>query len=128
MDVFDQITIAENYLDRALQLRKNLAKNGVSKELSESYHVLGDVYLDQGKYLEALKMYEKALEIKKQVYGEHHVLVATTYHNMGNISLRQGKKKQAHSLFSHACDIFVKVLGKEHPSTRVAKLGFDGTK
>ena len=40
------------------------------------------VYDDQGKYDEALAMYEKALSIRLKKLGDDHPSVADTYNNM----------------------------------------------
>jgi len=56
-------------------------------------------------------MYEKALEIKKQVHDEQHVSVAQTYNSVGIVFMEQSNKNEAHSLFSKASEIYVKVVG-----------------
>ena len=46
------------------------------------------VYDNQGKYEEALAMYEKALSIKLKKLGDDHPDVADTYNNMANSILQ----------------------------------------
>ena len=50
-----------------------------------------DVYYNQGKYDEALAMYEKALSIRLKKLGDDHPDVADTYNNMAVVYKKQGK-------------------------------------
>ena len=51
--------------------------------VATTYNNMAIVYNDQGKYDEALAMYEKALSIRLKKLGDDHPEdVATTYNNM----------------------------------------------
>ena len=50
--------------------------------VADTYNNMAVVYYNQGKYDEALAMYEKALSIKLKKLGDDHPDVADTYNNM----------------------------------------------
>ena len=52
---------------------------------------IGNVYLVQKKYPEALEMYQKCLKIKTKVLGPDHLDVAKTQSNIAIIFQQQGK-------------------------------------
>ena len=53
--------------------------------MATSYGNLGSVYYSQGDYHKAIKFHSQALDIQKQVLGEHHPDVATSYGNLGSV-------------------------------------------
>ena len=71
--------------------------------------------MKQGKYEEALAMYEKALSIKLKKLGDDHPDVATTYNNMANVYNKQGKNDEALAMYEKALSIRLKKLGDDHP-------------
>jgi CHAT domain-containing protein/Tfp pilus assembly protein PilF len=69
----------------------------------------------QGKTGEALGLAQKALEIRKQVLGEHHPDVARSLNNLAFLYHFQGDYAQAEPLFRQALAIHKQVLGERHP-------------
>ena len=74
------------------------------------------VYRKQGKYDEALAMYEKDLSIKLKKLGDDHPSVADTYNNMAIVYDNQGKYDEALAMYEKALSIRLKKLGDDHPS------------
>ena len=70
------------------------------------------VYVNQGKYDEALAMYEKALSIRLKKLGDDHPDVADTYNNMAVVYYNQGKYEEALAMYEKALSIRLKKL---HP-------------
>ena len=56
--------------------------------MAASYNNIGMVYDSQGKYEEALEVYQKALEIRTRVFGSDHPDVANSYLGIGNVYYR----------------------------------------
>ena len=71
--------------------------------------------MNQGKYDEALAMYEKALSIRLKKLGDDHPDVATTYNNMAVVYMNQGKYEEALAMYEKALSISLKKLGDDHP-------------
>ena len=62
---------------------------GFETETASAYNALGLIYIKQGKYAEALAIYEKSIAInekydRKVVLGWDHNNVAIAYRNQGN--------------------------------------------
>ena len=76
------------------------------------------VYKKQGKYVDALEYYNKALVIKLQVHGTDHPSVGLSYYNMGNLHMDQGDNVQALDLYERALGIQLPALGADHPLTK----------
>ncbi|KAF5616098.1 hypothetical protein F25303_13621 [Fusarium sp. NRRL 25303] len=78
---------------------------------------LATTYHAQGRYDEAEKLKDKALELRREVLGEKHpdttrsmASLAATYHN-------QGRYDKAEQLHQTALDLRRYVLGESHPDT-----------
>ena len=70
----------------SIALQNKLKFEGLnSPSTAITYNNMGSVYLEIGKYNEAIEMYEKALLIRRNVFGEQSADVATTYNNIGTV-------------------------------------------
>src|SRR3990172_1685898 len=67
---------AQGYFEMALHISEKI--NAESQEVGACLSGLAECYSSQGKYAEALKLHEKALAIRKKVYGEEHPDVAAS--------------------------------------------------
>ena len=81
------------------------------------FNNLAGVYQDQGNYEEALKYFQKDLEISEKVLGKKHPDTAATYNNLAGVYQAQGNYEEALKYFQKALTISEKVLGKNHPNT-----------
>ena len=61
-----------------------------------------------GQYSEAKEYYEKALIIRKEIYGQHHGDVAASYNNLGNVYIFLGQYNEAKENYEKAL-----IIGKE---------------
>ena len=56
------------------------------------------MYLTLGEYNQAKELYEKAVIIRKKIFGEDHSAVATSYNNVALVYIRLGEYNQAKEL------------------------------
>ena len=80
----------------------------------ESYNSLGNVYVKLGQYNEAKEYHEKALIIKKKIFGEERADVAGSYNNLGNDYQHLGQYNEAKEYPEKALIINRKIFGEEH--------------
>ena len=76
---------------------------------------MASIYKTYKMYDEARSLYEKALKIRRTVYGDAHDDVATIYNNIATIDANEGRLEEAKDYFSRAKDIYVKQFGPKHP-------------
>ena len=76
---------------------------------------LAATYRSQGKYVEAERLYQRALGIREQVLGTDHRDVAETLNNLAIVYHAQGKYTDAERLHQRALAIRERALGANHP-------------
>ena len=76
---------------------------------------MGNVYQCQGKYDDAISMYEKSLKIKLSALGHNHPSIANTYNNMGSVYYSQGKYDDAILFYEKSISIYVDAHLQNHP-------------
>jgi len=86
---------------------------------------LGWIYDDTGDSTQAIKYYEQALSIVREVYGEKHPDVAATLNNLGGAWYALGEAKKAIGYYEEALSIDKEVYGERHlrVAIRLANLG-----
>ena len=82
---------------------------------SRLMETMGRVYRNLGLYDLAAPILEKALNLKRQVYGEDHWEVAAGLHTLAVLYDTQGKYQEAESFFRQSLAIKEKIFGREHP-------------
>lgn len=78
---------------------------------------LGGLYSDQGKLIEAEKMYQRALDGYKKAWGSEHIWTLGTVNNLGLLYQEQGKLIEAKKMLQWALVGCEKALGLEHTTT-----------
>ena len=63
--------------------------------MGASYNNLGVVYQHLGQYSEAKEFYEKALIIRKKIFGDEHAAVGASYNNLGIVYRHLGQYHEA---------------------------------
>jgi tetratricopeptide (TPR) repeat protein len=99
-------------------LRKELIafiKDKNQQKYAEQLNNLALVYYAQGKYDEAIKLYQEALEIAKKTIGTEHSEYATRLHNLAYVYYIQGKYQETIKLYQEVLEIDKKTIGTEHP-------------
>ncbi|MCK6618569.1 MAG: tetratricopeptide repeat protein, partial [Cyclobacteriaceae bacterium] len=70
---------------------------------------------EEGRYNEAIQVFEKALQQAEKEFGREHPDYATSCNNLALLYAEQGRYNEAELLYKEAKEIRIKVLGKEHP-------------
>jgi len=81
---------------------------------SRLMETMGRVYRNLGLYTQAAPILEKSLSLKRRVYSEEHLEVATSLHTLAVLYDTQGKYQEAESLFRQSLAIKEKILGQDH--------------
>jgi len=110
------------------QGKYQIARDTYSKSLSLQIRHFGDEHPEVAETLslfgswipvtnihEAARMRERALEIRRAVYGDHHLNVATSYMETGRIKRNLVKPVEAIHDFRKALHIRQSKLGTDHP-------------
>ena len=77
--------------------------------------VLADI---AGETATAEDLYDRALELRREVFGEDHPLVADVHVNLGAAAIATGDLDAASESFRHAAEIIERSLGPEHGELR----------
>ena len=78
------------------------------------YSTQGNVYRDLGQYSEAKEYCEKALIIRKEIYGEKHGDVAASYNNLGIVYRSLGQYSEAKEYYEKALVMRKEIYGEKH--------------
>ncbi|CAH3159777.1 unnamed protein product [Porites lobata] len=78
------------------------------------FNMSGLVYLTLGKHNQAKELHERALVIRKKIFGEDHASVATSYNNLASVYNSLGEYNQAKELQEKALVIRKKIFGEDH--------------
>ncbi|KAF2786019.1 hypothetical protein K505DRAFT_193517, partial [Melanomma pulvis-pyrius CBS 109.77] len=70
-------------------------------------------YADQGKLVEAEKMYQRALQGKEKAWGPEHTSTLDTVNNLGILYKNQGKLVEAEKMYQRALQGYEKALGPD---------------
>jgi tetratricopeptide (TPR) repeat protein len=76
---------------------------------------LAELYRHMENYEKALPLYQRALEISKNVFGPQHPNVVTTLNNLAELSKNMGDYEKALPLYQRALEIYENALGPQHP-------------
>ena len=101
------------------------AQQGFEKGLSPDHsstlntvNNLGNLYRDQGKLVEAEKMYQRALQGYEKALGPENILhdlpALNTAYNLGRLHSNQGERDKAKFMYSRALVGYETVFGNDH--------------
>jgi tetratricopeptide (TPR) repeat protein len=115
-DRLGQLLLKVGQPEKAQQVYEILIKEATEESRKGTiYHRLGSAKYHQGKYQEAIKLYEEALAIRKRTLPSDHPDLAMSYNNIGNVysTMRMYPK----ALVSHekALEIRQQSLPPNHP-------------
>ncbi|CAF0763541.1 unnamed protein product [Adineta steineri] len=85
------------------------------KDRALIYHRLGMLKRNQGKYQEALTLYEKSLAIKQNTLPPNHPDLAKSYNNIGLVHSNIGNYPKALSYYEKTLEIDQQSLPLNHP-------------
>ena len=78
-------------------------------------HQLGCIKHDQGHYKEALRYYEKAINLREKTLPEGQLRLAASYNNIGTVYHHMSDYSKALSFYENAFDIRKIALSADHP-------------
>ncbi|XP_073247201.1 uncharacterized protein [Porites lutea] len=107
---------AKIVVNLAYDLLRNLddTSTGAFARKGRVLNVTGEVYHWLGEYNQAKELHEKALIIRKKIFGEDHADIATSYNNLALVCYTLGEHNQAKDLHEKALIIRKKIFGEDH--------------
>lgn len=78
-------------------------------------HHIGDCYRDLQRYQEAVRAYEKALQLKRSIFGEKHREVAATLNSLAGVYVDLGEYAEAKARYELALAMYERNDGSQHP-------------
>lgn len=106
----DQAKVADEPDKDGLKVPLDRAKLRVAKSANN----LAALYHAQGKFGFAEPLYEKALDIKLDVYGLEHLETAINLHNLAIMHSARKKYEKAEILYQRTLEVREGILGGEH--------------
>ncbi|XP_019618300.1 PREDICTED: telomerase protein component 1-like [Branchiostoma belcheri] len=97
----------------AIRILRELGDNGHLAEAVMTKGILMPRYNTQGQ----MDLYEEALELSKQAYGENNTLSSRIYGNMGIAYETIGQVRKSYRYFQLAAQCTEEVFGPDHPKT-----------
>ena len=82
---------------------------------------LANLYWQQGKYVEAEPLYQRALALREQRLGPDHPDTAETLHDLACCGNSKETPQEALALSQRALAIRDQALGRTHPKTRATR-------
>ncbi|CAF0847284.1 unnamed protein product [Adineta ricciae] len=92
-----------------------LERSTTDEEKGPIYHQLGCIKDQQGRYLKAIKFYEKALEIDQKMFPSNHLSFAASYNNIGEVYRKMTAYSDALCWYDESLNIQEQSLPSDHP-------------
>ncbi|CAM2723982.1 unnamed protein product, partial [Rotaria socialis] len=116
-DRMGKLMLKVGHFDQAEELYNELLENAsTDSDRAFNYHQLGWLKHDQGKYPEAVKFYQKYLEIKRKILPEDDASLASTYGNIDAVYKKMGEYSRALEFYKKSLKIKEISLPPIHPS------------
>ncbi|XP_059178256.1 TPR repeat-containing protein DDB_G0287407-like isoform X2 [Physella acuta] len=112
----DAVTEGNKYIDRALKIFLELSDMGHYAEALMTKGVLAP----RGS-MEQLKLYNQAMELCMQMYGELHILTSRLYINIGIVYEDNKDYRRSYQYFKKWARLSEEIMGPDHPKTLRAK-------
>ncbi|MBD5136634.1 MAG: ATP-binding protein [Lachnospiraceae bacterium] len=103
---------AEKYYIKSMDLRKK-ALNNNHPDIARVLVNLGNVYVEQGKYTDALDFMQKGLKIREKVLGKYSSEVGGTYANMARVYDKLQDKENVLKCLKKAKEIYLLLYGEK---------------
>ncbi|CAF1996519.1 unnamed protein product, partial [Rotaria magnacalcarata] len=111
-----KLMLQVGHFDQAEELYQELLKNAsTDSDRAFIYHQLGVMNYHQGKYPEAVKFYEKSLEIKRKTLPEDDASLANIYNNIALAYDNMGEYLNALDFYQKARKIKEKSMSADNP-------------
>ncbi|MGC1119890.1 MAG: tetratricopeptide repeat protein [Candidatus Methanofastidiosia archaeon] len=114
----DALRVGRNILAREKEFDRN-------ESSSRFFFQIGWLLYEAGNSKKAVEYFEKALDIDREIYGEHHPAVATRYNTLGLAWYALGDSRKAIDYYEKSYKIFQNTYGDQHPHTKTVKEALD---
>ena len=108
---------AEDGYRKALAIFESLNVKGIERRTATTLNSLGGVLNIQAKYADAERTFDRALAMKRALYGDDHPETGLVYNNWGVCLANQEKYAAAEPFYRRALEIYNRALGADHPYT-----------
>ena len=101
-------------------LRRSEEDNGLLHDTTiTNLQILAQVYADQGDYLRAELLYERALVVftDSELYGPWHPKAIRILHPLAEVEIKQGKFMEATQTLTYLQTFQTALYGKDHSDT-----------
>jgi len=106
-----QLMIVLKKHDEAKQLYELLMREANEQtEKAYIWHSLGYIFYGQGNYEEAVKYYQKSIEIRREYFSADHLDLTTSYNGLGKALEYMGKYSEALDYYKKSLEIRTKCL------------------
>ncbi|RUS71321.1 hypothetical protein EGW08_020918 [Elysia chlorotica] len=112
----DAVVEGNKYIDRSLKIFLELNDMGHYAEALMTKGVLAS----RGS-MQQLKLYNQAMELCMQMYGELHILTSRLYINIGIVYEDNKDYKRSYQYFKKWARLSEEIMGPDHPKTLRAK-------
>ena len=107
-------------LVRYLKYRKLLRQQGESDTIedlstADMFHTIGNAHFNRGLYPDAMKFFEKELEMRQKLVPAGHISYSSTHIGIANVFNEQGKHSDALNYYNKALKLRIQKLGADHP-------------
>ena len=102
-----------NLANALLGNKDDTSRRGLTRK-GRLLNISGLVYNRLGEYQKAKGFHERALMIRRRVFGENHYDVASSYNNLASVYYSLGEYDPAKDLHEKALMIRKKIFGKDH--------------
>ena len=113
---------AKDVVDLAYNLLENTddTSTGALTRKGRIFNMSGMVYCSLREYNYAKELHEKALAIRKNIFGEDHPNVATSYNNLASVYYRLAEYNKAKELHEKALMIRKNSFGEDHADVAIS--------
>ena len=101
---------------RALEIRK-ASQGPEARDTLDAQNSLAAVYLGQGRYPEAEKLFTETLEVQRRVMGPEDKDTLTSMTNLAAAMFQQGRYAEAEAQWKEALELQKRVLGEDDRTT-----------
>ncbi|MEX0661523.1 MAG: serine/threonine-protein kinase [Balneolaceae bacterium] len=122
IDMFEASDPAEamgDTLNTRLLLERGVAQaqqlDGQPDIQARMFDAAGRVYMALGQYEDARPLIERSLNLRKEIYGEDHLIVSQSLHNLAQLHIENGNYNFAGELYQESLNVRTKHLPSDDP-------------
>ncbi|MBC8234594.1 tetratricopeptide repeat protein [bacterium] len=112
---------SQGSVELAIQLLTETIETTEGKYRAVSSNNLGILFQEQGRYVEAIQLYNKSLNIKQQFNDQKGI--AITLHQLGTIHHRQGNYERAKKFYTDSREVAEKLNDRNMLAANLYQLG-----